>query len=72
MHCDTDRGFVTSGDIADALQRDAGQVRHILSSRRVEPVGRAGLVRLYPTEVIEFVRREGELIDAKRRKVVPA
>jgi hypothetical protein len=60
--------LVTSGDIAEALDRDAGRVRHVLDTRRdIRPVGRAGIVRVYTRDVIKRVRSELEAIDQRRR-----
>ena len=65
--------FLTSGDIAHALGRSVFQVRYVLDSRPdIQPCARAGLVRLYPAEVVERVRAELAGIDARRRKAVHA
>ncbi len=67
--------FLTSGDIAQALDRSVFQVRYILDSRRdICPVGRAGLVRLYAPDVIGRVGAALATIDAKRdrSRTVPA
>ncbi|MCH8344705.1 MAG: hypothetical protein IH983_12050 [Planctomycetes bacterium] len=61
--------FLTSGDIAQALGRSVFQVRYVLDSRPdIQPLARAGLVRLYSGEVVEHVRAELAAIAAKRAK----
>ena len=61
--------FVTSGDIARALDSGADRVRHVLSSRRdIQPVGRAGIAWLYERDVVDRVRSELQQIEAKRLK----
>ena len=61
--------LITSGDIARALDCDADRVRHILKSRRsIQPVGRAGIVNLYPEDVIGRVQVELAIIEARKAK----
>ena len=62
--------LLTSGDIARTLDRGADCVRHILNSRRdIQPVARAGIVRLYGDDVVERVAAELALIEARKAKL---
>lgn len=68
MQLATATEIFTSGDLARELGRPVSQVRHILNSRAfIEPIGRAGVVRLYGPDAIEQVRRELLLVDDRRR-----
>ena len=65
--------LVTRGDIARALGVPPHEVGYVLDSRPdIEPVARAGIVRLYTRSVIDRVRAERECIDAKRGGLVLA
>jgi len=61
---------LTSGDIARTLGRKVEAVRHVLASRPdlIQPVGRAGLVRLYQRSALDAVRAELDAIAARRRR----
>lgn len=48
----------TSGDIARRLDRKPWVVRHILNSRDIPPIGKAGITRLYDESAIAAVVRE--------------
>ncbi len=49
----------TSGDVARILNEKTARVRHILATRdHIQPVGMAGLIRLYSHETIEAVAAE--------------
>ena len=62
--------FVTAAQIAQLLDQSVVRVRHVLATRDIEPVARAGLVRMYSPDAVDFVRAELATIDA--RKAVPA
>lgn len=69
----TAQHLYTSGDIAKILDRSVSQVRHVLNSRfDIEPVGRAGIVRLYDDSAVDRVRSELEAINQKRGTKMPA
>lgn len=59
---------LSSGDIAKAVGRDAATVRHILDSRGIQPIGRAGIVRLFDRSVVERVRDELARVKPRRRR----
>ena len=64
------QNLITSGDIADRLGERFDRVQYILKTRRhIEPIGRAGIYKLYPESAVEAVRSEIELIDAKANTV---
>lgn len=61
--------FVTATHIADALGQPVVRVRHVLATRNIKPVARAGLVRMYAPKVVDRVCAELARIDAKRKAV---
>ncbi len=63
--------FFTSGDIARELRVGVMDVRHILSTRPISYLGRAGATRLYPKTAIEETRLALASI-VKRRRREPA
>lgn len=58
--------LVTATQIANALQRSGVDVRHVLYTRDIEPVTRAGLVRLYNRSAIKRVGKALAQVDARR------
>lgn len=48
-------GFVTSGSIAEQLGVDRDRVAYLLRKARVKPLGRAGIVKVYPEKTVEIV-----------------
>ncbi len=56
--------IVTSGDIAQQLDADRDSVNYALRKCGVEPVGRAGLVRMFPGAAVQTVK---EFLANKRR-----
>ena len=48
--------YVTSGDIAKQTDNDRDSVSYALRKIGIEPVARAGIVRLFPTNAIHRVR----------------
>ena len=61
-----DGSIVRVSDIARVLGRPVSQVRHVLNTRfEIEPVGRAGIVRLYDDGAVDRVRSELEAIDRR-------
>ena len=59
---------LSPGEIARRLNRPLHCVNYILESRRIEPIGRAGIVRIFAEDVVEQVRTALEEIEAKRSK----
>jgi len=57
--------IVTSGDIAQQLDIDRDSVNYALRKSKVEPVGRAGLVRLFSASAIQRVQ---DYLGAKQRR----
>ena len=62
--------LMTPGDIATALGEPIGRIRYIIESRRLTPVRRAGIVRMFSGEVVEAIRAEIQAMNQRRR--VPA
>jgi hypothetical protein len=60
---------ITASEIAAILDRPVVRVRHILASRNIEPIARAGLVRVYDAAAIEKVRAELGAIEKRQGKV---
>lgn len=61
--------FVTASQIAEALGESVVRVRHVLATRDIRPVARAGLVRMFAPDAVDRVRQEIAAIDARTRKV---
>ncbi len=61
--------FVTSSHIAAALGESVIRVRHILGTRDITPVARAGMVRMYSPDTIDRVREELAAMRKYRRNV---
>lgn len=60
--------FLTSGDIAKRLDEDAMMVRHIIATRGIAHVGRAGLVRLFPESAVAEVATALATLTRRRRR----
>lgn len=59
--------LITPGVIADRLRVPLHRVQHILRSREhIQPVARAGTLRLYDRQAVAMVRHELNAIDARR------
>lgn len=58
--------LLTSGDIARVLDANVSRVRQVLNTRPIEPVQRAGIVRLYDDKAVQAVREEIASMDARR------
>jgi hypothetical protein len=56
--------YVTTGDIAKETDTDRDQVSYALRKSGVEPIGRAGIVRLFPTSAVATVR---EFLESRRK-----
>ena len=65
MDADT---LLTSGEIAKLLNADPGLVRHVLASRRIAHIGRAGQTRIFAPETIEKVRLILDSMETRRRR----
>lgn len=64
--------FLTTGDIARRLNVNATLVRHIIDTRDIAHVGRAGLVRLFPESAVSEVETALAARERRRRSPVPA
>ena len=61
--------LLTTGDIAKRLNRSPYQIRYVLESRRIQPIARAALFRLFPESVIPEVEVAlGEIDERAARK----
>ena len=58
----------TVGQIARDLGEPEHRVKHIVNSRRIESLGRVGIIRLYGPDAVDRVRDELHAIDARRRQ----
>lgn len=56
---------LTLGDIARELGEPEHRVKHIINSRRIEPVRRIGIIRLFPATAVGAVRQELDTINKK-------
>jgi hypothetical protein len=64
--------LLTAGGIATELDEPLHRVQHVLRTRRhLAPAARAGTLRLYRLDVIDAVRRELEVVDARRHRLAP-
>jgi hypothetical protein len=59
--------LITPGVIAAELHVPLHRVLHVLATRQhIQPVARAGTLRLYPRRAVAMVRHELNAIDARR------
>jgi len=56
--------LVTTGDIAQRLKVDRDAVAYALRKGKVQPVGKAGLVRLFPETALLAVK---DFLSSKRK-----
>lgn len=49
--------FVTSGQIAQEMNEDRDRVAYALRKTGTEPIGRAGIVRLFAPSAVDIVRK---------------
>ena len=63
--------FTTAAQIAKHFNVSRDRVSYVLASQRIEPVARAGLVRLYRPDTIERVRDALAAQDQRRMKLRP-
>ena len=59
-------GYVTTGQIQEACGLPHWRVCYILRTRRLEAAGRIGPCRVYPSEIVETVKRIADSIDRGR------
>ena len=59
--------ILTVGDIAKELGVDRDAVGYAIRKAKVEPLGRAGIVRLFPGSAVETVK---VFLNSKRKKGV--
>lgn len=57
--------LVTTGDIAQRLKVDRDAVSYALRRGKIQPVGRAGIVRLFSEGVVETVKN---YLDSKQQR----
>ena len=57
----------TVGQIARDLGEPEHRVKHIVNSRRIESLGRVGIIRLYGPAAVDRVRKELHDIDERRK-----
>jgi hypothetical protein len=61
--------LITSGVIASELRVALHRVLHVLATRQhIQPVARAGTLRLYDRLAVAMVRHELHAIDARRSR----
>ncbi len=59
----------TVGQIARDLGEPEHRVKHVVNSRRIEPLGRVGIIRLYGPAAVDRVRQALRDIDARRHSL---
>jgi hypothetical protein len=60
--------LLTVGEIARRTGSSIHKVAYVLRSRKIKPVGRAGIARVYSEGDVERIASELEQIEAKRAK----
>jgi DNA-binding transcriptional regulator LsrR (DeoR family) len=63
-------GFVTSGSIAERLGVDRDKVAYLLRKANVKPLGRAGLVKVYPEATVDTVAELLRQSEANHPRIV--
>jgi len=58
--------LITVGEIARRLGEPLHRVVHVIDSRKVQPIGRAGSLRVFAESDVDFVRSELRRIDEER------
>lgn len=61
---------LTPGEIARRLGEPLHRVNHVLATRDIKPIGRAGICRIFGEEAVELIRAELAAIDARRSREV--
>lgn len=56
---------LTTGQIAEQVNEDRDRVSYAIRKAGIKPIGRAGLVRLFPQSAVSAVR---EFIELRRRE----
>lgn len=69
---ESEKRFVTLGDIARAVDAPISQVRYVLTRDRIDAVGRAGIVRVFSEDVIDRVRSGIERTGNRHNPEAPA
>ena len=64
--------LVTVGELARRMDVAEHRIAYIITSRRIEPVMRAGILRLFPAAIIPQLQRELDAISAAKPGPVPA
>ena len=64
--------FLTSGHIARLLNRPVDRVRHVLNTRNISPIGRAGITNVYSASAVGQVEAELDRIEARKRRRMEA
>ena len=60
--------FLSTGQIAEEIGEDRDRVSYAIRKAHIQPVGRAGLVRLFPQSAVATVKN---FLDAKRHQDQP-
>ena len=58
--------LLTVGDIARELESDPQRVAYIIQTRRLAPVGRVGIVRVFTRDTLNAIATAIREIDARR------
>jgi len=61
--------FLTSGDIAKQLNEDRDAVAYALRKLRIQPIGRAGQVRLFPADAIDQAKQFIDHVARKKKEL---
>jgi hypothetical protein len=61
----------TPGVIAAELDAPLSRVLYVLRSRRIKPIGRAGVLRLYDRSAVDLVRDALHEIDQRQGAALP-
>ena len=60
--------LLTSGHIARLLNRPVDRVRHVLNTRDIAPIGRAGITNVYGASAVGLVEAELDRIEARKKR----
>lgn len=66
MNSTNEPQLLTPGRLAEALDVPLHRVQHVLKTRDIRPIARAGTLRLYNKAAVDRVREELDAMDARR------
>ena len=69
MHTASSEDLVTLGELARRMGVAEHRLAYIITSRRIEPVMRAGILRLFSAAIIPRLQQELDAIDAAKGAV---